>query len=64
VSPDRPVFSIQASADEVVADGDIYQQIDLIQPAGCCGLCVCLLLQDLLQSGSRGGEEESGRHVL
>ena len=28
------------------------------------GLCVCLLLQDLLQSCSRGGEEESGRHVL
>jgi len=26
--------------------------------------CVCLLLQDLLQSCSRGGEEESGRHVL
>ena len=25
---------------------------------------VCLLLQDLLQSCSRGGEEESGRHVL
>ncbi len=30
------------------------------------GVChgVCLLLQDLLQSCSRGGEEESGRHVL
>jgi hypothetical protein len=27
-------------------------------------VCVCLLLQDLLQSCSRGGEEESGRHVL
>ena len=27
-------------------------------------ICVCLLLQDLLQSCSRGGEEESGRHVL
>jgi hypothetical protein len=26
--------------------------------------CVCLLLQDLLQSCSRGGEEESGGHVL
>jgi hypothetical protein len=27
-------------------------------------VCVCLLLQDLLQSGcSRGGEEESGGHV-
>jgi len=26
--------------------------------------CVCLLLQDLLQSCSMGGEEESGRHVL
>ena len=25
---------------------------------------VCLLLQDLLQSCSRGGEEESGGHVL
>ena len=29
----------------------------------CVCLCVCLLLQDLLQSCSRGGEEESGRHV-
>jgi hypothetical protein len=29
-----------------------------------CVPCVCLLLQDLLQSCSRGGEEESGRHVL
>ena len=29
-----------------------------------CQRCVCLLLQDLLQSCSRGGEEESGRHVL
>jgi len=27
-------------------------------------VCVCLLLQDLLQSCSRGGEEESGGHVL
>ncbi len=27
-------------------------------------LCVCLLLQDLLQSCSRGVEEESGRLVL
>ncbi len=27
-------------------------------------VCVCLLLQDLLQSCSRGGEEESGRQVL
>jgi hypothetical protein len=27
-------------------------------------LCVCLLLKDLLQSCSRGGEEESGGHVL
>ena len=26
--------------------------------------CVCLLLQDLLQSCSRGGEEERGRQVL
>ena len=32
--------------------------------AGKAGVCVCLLLQDLLQSCSRGGEEESGRHVL
>ncbi len=31
-------------------------------PTAC--VCVCLLLQDLLQSCSRGGEEESGRHVL
>jgi len=30
----------------------------------CPGLCVCLLLQDLLQSCSRGGAEESGGHVL
>jgi hypothetical protein len=27
-------------------------------------VCVCLLLQDLLQNCSRGGEEESGLHVL
>jgi len=26
-------------------------------------VCVCLLLQDLLQSCSRGGEEESGGHL-
>jgi hypothetical protein len=32
--------------------------------ASATGVCVCLLLQDLLQSCSRGGEEESGRHVL
>jgi len=30
----------------------------------CLCPCVCLLLQDLLQSCSLGREEESGRHVL
>ena len=32
--------------------------------SGCMFVCVCLLLQDLLQSCVRGGEGDSEGHVL
>ncbi len=49
-----------------VLSSDIVQEIYGSNAFGVfsSSWCVCLLLQDLLQSCSRGGEEESGRHVL
>ncbi len=42
-----------------------YRDLTKFSPGRLRIYCsVCLLLQDLLQSCSRGGEEESGRHVL
>jgi len=50
---------------KLCAGGTLEEPGTLTQGASVFpGSCVCLLLQDLLQSCSRGGEAESGRHVL
>ncbi len=50
---------------DVAVEGGVASIGASVRSSGnLCVEYVCLLLQDLLQSCSRGGEEESGRHVL